>query len=99
VVVTQEPLDSEFGAAIRTFCDVPTVAGIPGISVDRVNQLVEDIAARGFVPVVVSKTDLGLEGWEVLGMESVEFPLAEAVFLRPPAGAHMFEFSWFAVTP
>ncbi len=99
VIVHGEPIDSHFGAAIRTFCEVPTVASVRGTEVDRLSELANDVTTRGFVPIVVSKTDLDLAGWETLGRDSIEFPLAEAVFLRPPAGAHMFEFSWIAITP
>jgi hypothetical protein len=98
VVVHGESI-TELGAAIRSFCDVPTVASNPDVGIEEVGVLANQISDRGYIPVVISGSDMVPPGWTVIGRDTTQLGLAEPTVLRPPARAVWFEFSWVAAVP
>jgi len=99
VVVHEDSVAADLGAAIRSFCDVPTVASAPGLEIPEIGTLALEIADRGRVPVLITETDRVPVGWMIIGTETTEFSRAEVVVLRPPAGVQSQVFSWFASIP
>jgi hypothetical protein len=87
------------GAAIRSFCDVPTVASAPDLEISEVGLLAHQVTDRGYGVVLVTTTEVIPTGWRIIGRDTTVFPLAEAILLRAPRGAISSELSWIASIP
>jgi hypothetical protein len=87
------------GAAIRSFCDVPTVATVSDLEIPEIGNLALSVVDRGYGVVLLTETETVPEGWKLLAYEVTEYPQDEFVLLRAPEGAISREFSWFASVP
>ncbi len=91
---------NNLGAAVRSFCDVPTVASVSDLELLEVGALARGLAVDDdYVIVLITPTATIPTGWTIIGGETKDIPLAEVTFLRPSAGAMFVELSWFASTP
>ncbi|MEN8239271.1 MAG: hypothetical protein ABFR53_08740 [Actinomycetota bacterium] len=99
VVVVGEPIDQFFGAAIRTFCEVPTVSSRSGLALEELGNRLRVVEDDGFTPVIVTTASVGLPEWDILAADEFWYPREELVLLRPPGGGQLFEFSWVAALP
>jgi hypothetical protein len=88
------------GAAVRSFCDIPTVASVSDLGLLEVGTLATDLTADGeHVIVLITPTATIPTGWRIIASETKDIPFAEVVLFRPSAGAITVEFSWFASIP
>ena len=91
---------NNLGAAVRSFCDVPTVASASDLELIEVGALARGLAVgNDYAIVLITPTATIPTGWTIISGETKDIPLAEVTVLRPSAGAVFVEFSWFASTP
>jgi hypothetical protein len=87
------------GAAIRSFCDVPTVQSGSDLEIREVGDLALQIADPEYGVVLITTTETIPVGWSILGYDRIMYPQDEFALLRAPDGAFSKELSWFAWVP
>jgi len=95
VVVAGAPIDTQFGATIRTFCDVPTVASVENLTADLAADIAAILEERGVEPVFVTSVAFLPDGWQLLASDIVSYSIVEATAVRAPDSVELVDFQWY----
>lgn len=99
VVVSGAPLDTQFGATIRTFCDVPTVATVEVLTPETMVDLAAALGVRDVVPIFVRTEATIPEGWQIVESDVTQYSLVQATATKAPDSVDVVDFRWYASTP